>query len=349
MKTKAAVLYKTGEPLVVDDGIELPALRPGQVLVEMAYSGICHSQLMEIRGKRGEDRYLPHLLGHEGSGVVVDVGQGVSKVSAGERVVLTWIRGEGAEIGGSEYRKGDVTINAGAVTTFSEHTVISENRCVGIPDDTAMDVAAILGCAALTGCGMVMNTIRPERSDRIAVFGLGGIGMCAVMAARLCGCAAVVAVDVEDEKLALARSLGASHCVNAAEVDPVEVVRGLTDGAGVDAAVEATGRASVIEQAFASVRRGGGLCVFAGHPPSGARISIDPFELICGKRILGSWGGDAKPDRDIPLMIQWHGEGKLPIEKLITHRYRLEDINQAFSDLENRLVGRAILELGESQ
>jgi len=342
---KAAVLYKTSEPLVVEENIQIPGLNPGQVLVKVIYSGICRSQLMEARGHRGPDPYLPHLLGHEGAGEVIDAAKGVKKVTKGDHVVLTWIKGEGADCPGALYTKGNTQINSGGVTTFSNYTVVSENRCVPIPKTIPLDVATLLGCAIPTGAGIVMNTVRPCRDSSLAIFGIGGIGLSAIMATKLYDCSIIIAVDVEDSKLQKAKELGATHLVNAIEENPVEKIIAITDGKGVDYAIEAAGKAKVIEQAFQSVHNKGGLCVFAGHPASNERIQLDPFDLIQGKQIQGSWGGECNPDRDIPVLVNYYLEGKLPLEKLISHRYKLEEINQALMDLENHKIARAILEM----
>ena len=342
---KAAVLYKTGEPLIVEDNIQIPFLKPGQVLVRIAYSGICRSQLMEARGHRGPDPYLPHLLGHEGAGEVVDLSPDVKKVVKGDHVVLTWIKGKGANSQGAVYQKGDVKINSGGVTTFSNYTVVSENRCVSIPKAVPLDVATLLGCAMPTGAGIVMNSIRPKKDNSVAVFGTGGIGLSAIMATKLFECSTIIAVDIEESKLEKARELGATHTININKENPVEKIKLITDGKGVDYAVEAAGRAASIEQAFLSVRNNGGLCIFASHPASHERIQLDPFDLIQGKQIQGSWGGESEPDRDIPILANYYLEGKLPLEKLISHRYKLEDINQALNNLEEHKIARAILEM----
>lgn len=341
----AAVLYETGRPLVIEDGIELPPLAEGQVLVRVAFSGVCHSQVMEARGKRGVDKYLPHLLGHEAAGTVLETGPGVTKVRVGDRAVLTWIKGAGADRPGAVYRKGGVVINSGPVTTFSDVTIVSENRCVKLNADIPMDVACLLGCAAPTGAGIVLNTIRPAAGSSIVVWGVGGIGASALMGAACCACAPIVAVDVGQAKLDLAMRLGATHCVNAAAGDPVAAVRSLTRG-GADYAVEAAGRTDTIERAFECVRRNGGLCVFASHPTSGEKISLDPFELICGKQIRGSWGGDCRPDDDIPRLAALCIEGKLPLGKLIARSYELRDINTALEDVEKGMVsGRCVIRM----
>ena len=340
---KAAVLHTLNVPLRLRNDIELPVLCRGQVSVQLAYSGVCHSQLMEARGKRGEDAYLPHLLGHEGSGVVVDIGPDVAKVQLGDRVVLGWIKGNGIEAGGVQYKCRDGILNAGGVTTFNDYAVVSENRCVRVPDGIPMDIAALFGCAVLTGAGIITNSVRPTKGSSIVIFGLGGIGLSALMGLVLFDCAMVIAVDISEDKLRLAEEFGATHTINAAECDPVQAIRNLTDGRGADYTVEAAGRSETIEKAFDAVRRGGGLCVFASHPSQGSHISLDPFEMICGKQIIGSWGGGSDPDRDIPIYADLYLQGKLPLGKLITNRYSLEDVNQALDDLEQNKVVRPLI------
>jgi S-(hydroxymethyl)glutathione dehydrogenase/alcohol dehydrogenase len=303
---------------------------------------------MEVRGGRGHDPHCPHLLGHEGSGIVVETGKDVSKFKAGDRVILGWIKGEGLDVGGPSYHRGDEKLNAGAVTTFNEYAVVSENRCVGLPADVPMDVAVLFGCAVPTGAGMVINTLQPAAGSSVAVFGLGGIGLSAVAACRLYRCGQIIAVDISIDKLAMASALGANVTVDASRLDPVDEIRRLTGKKGVDFAVEAAGSSHTIEQAFNSVRRGGGLCVFASHPRQGSCISLDPYELICGKRIVGSWGGASNPDRDIPRLLDLYRTGQLPLENLITRRYELDDINCALDDLEHRRVGRPIIEIDPS-
>jgi S-(hydroxymethyl)glutathione dehydrogenase/alcohol dehydrogenase len=342
---KAAILSELNRPLEVLSGVQTGALRRGQVLVKLAYSGVCHSQLMEARGRRGADPYLPHLLGHEGTGKVVETGEGVTKVRPGDLVVLGWIKGRGLDGGGTQYRLGDRTLNAGGVTTFNESAVVSENRLTPLPAGVPLDVGVLLGCAVPTGAGIVANDLRPVPGSSIAVFGLGGIGMSALMATKLFDCKTVIAVDIAADKLAVAEAFGATHALDASQVDPVATIRELTGGAGVDYAVESSGRVRVIEQAFESVRRSGGVCVFASHPAHGERISLDPYDLICGKQIRGSWGGNCVPDDDIPKFAALYRAGKLPLEKLITRRYTLDRINEALDDLESGRVTRPLIEI----
>jgi S-(hydroxymethyl)glutathione dehydrogenase/alcohol dehydrogenase len=208
-----------------------------------------------------------------------------------------------------------------------------------------MDIAVLFGCALPTGAGIVSNTMQPPAGSSVAIFGLGGIGLSAMMACRLYDCAKIIAIDIAGDKLALAQALGATATIDATRSDPVEEVRRLTGGEGANFAVESAGSAATIEQAFNAVRRGGGLAVFASHPPHGARISLDPYELICGKRIAGSWGGGSDPDRDVPRFAALYRGGKLPLEKLIDRRYPLDDINLALDDLVARRVGRPLIEI----
>lgn len=348
VKFKGAVLYETNRPLQLESGIEVPDLAAGQVLIKLAYAGVCHSQVMEARGGRGIDRYLPHLLGHEGTGVVVDAGPNVDKVRSGQRVVLGWMKGTGADVPSTRYRQGNDVINAGAVTTFNEYAVVSENRCTPLPDGVPMDVGVLFGCAVPVGAGIVTNTIQPTPGSTVAVFGLGGVGLSALMTCRLYDCSQVIAVDVAPEKLELAARLGATMTIDAAQQDPVAEIRRATGGAGVDYGIEAAGLTRTIEQAFEATRRFGGLCVFASHPRSGERISLDPFELICGKRLVGSYGGDSNPDRDIARLADLYRAGRLLLDAMFTRRYTLDEINLALDDLEQRRSLRPLIEIDTS-
>lgn len=340
---KAAVLYELGAPLVIEE-VRAPDPGQGQVLVKMAASGVCHTQLLEIRGKRGKDLYLPHMLGHEGAGVVEAVGPGVSRVRAGDHVILSWIVGPGASAAPPTYWKGSQPINAGALTTFQEYTLASENRVTPIRGDMPLDKAALLGCAVATGAGAVLNTAQVKPGTTVAVFGVGGIGLFAVQAAVWRNAARVIAVDVREEKLERARKAGATDAVHAGREDPVRAILDRTEGKGADYAVEAAGLPETMEQAFLSVRTGGGVAALVGNLPRGMKIQIDPFALICGKRLVGSWGGDTDPERDFPGYVDLYFAGKLKLDEMITHRFRLEEINEAFEALEKGEVGRAIVE-----
>ena len=346
-KTEAAVLYELKKPLRIVN-LTIPDIKPGQVLLDMAYAGVCHTQLLEARGLRGQDRFLPHALGHEGSGTVLEVGAGVTKVKPGDRVVVTWIKGSGAEVPGTTYQGPDGPVNSGAIGCFMRQTVTCENRLVPIADNMPLREASPLGCAIPTGAGMVLNTMKLKKGDTIAVFGVGGIGLSAIMAADMKKAGSIIAVDIIDSKLEYARKLGATHLINARKQEPVTAITEITGGRGVDYSVESAGTQETMQKAFQSVRNGG-LCVLAGNLPYGERISIDPYDLIRGKRIVGSWGGESQPDRDTPIYVKYYLAGKLKLDRLITHTYSLNNINQALDDLENGKIGRALIDMSLRQ
>ena len=343
MKTLAAVLVETGRPLELAE-LEIPALKPGQVLVEIAFSGVCHTQLLESRGHRGKDAFLPHCLGHEGSGKALEVGPGATKIKPGERVVLSWIKGSGAEAGGTVYRWAGRGVNAGPVTTFARHAVVSENRLTRLPDGLALDASALLGCAIPTGVGSVINAARAQAGQSLVVFGAGGIGLCATAGAKLAGCAPIVAVDMRADRLALALRLGATHALLASETDVATEIQRLCPG-GADIAIEATGRPAVMREALLCVRAQGGSAVVVGNARSGETLEIDPKQLNLGKRLLGTWGGDNVPDRDFPRYAEWLASGKLDVAPLISRSYPLARINEALDDLESGRAARPLVEM----
>ena len=344
---KAAILEELNKPLIIKK-VTYEALKEGQILVKLAYSGVCHSQLMEVRGKRGDDKWLPHLLGHEGTGVVVDTGEGVTKVLKGDKVILGWIKGDGINSIPANYTCGNEIINSGNVTTFNEYSIVSENRVVKLPKNVPMDIGVLFGCAIPTGAGIIMNEVIPKDNSTIAIFGLGGIGLSALMATKLFKCKQVIAIDIEDKKLALAKEFGVTYTINASKEDVVSKIFDITDNIGVDYSVECSGVAKVIETAFKSVKNNGGLCIFASHPENGDKICLDPYDLICGKKIQGSWGGSSKPDIDIPKFAKLYTDGKLPLEKLIENKYTLDNINDALDDLEERKIARPLIVIDES-
>ena len=348
MKTKAAVLYKIGKPLVIEE-LQIPELHHGQVLVKVLYSGVCRSQLNEINGLKGEDKYLPHTLGHEGSGIVETVGPSVGKVKSGDHVVLTWIKGDGLDVPSAIYRRNNgAVVNSGALSTFMEHAVISENRLIAIPKKMPLREALLLGCAVPTGAGIVMNTLKAKEGDTIAILGVGGVGLSAVMASSLMNATTIIAIDVLERKLEQARQLGATHLIDARQQDPLATILEITGGCGVDYAIEAAGQRETMETAFQAVRDNGGLCVLAGNLARGEKISIDPFALIKGKRIIGSWGGETNPDKDIPHYVKLYLSGKIKLGSLISHQYSLEAINDALAAFEAGETTRVLIEIGDS-
>ncbi|MFC2071632.1 zinc-binding dehydrogenase [Chloroflexota bacterium] len=346
MKTKTAILREIGKPLVIEE-LEIPELQSGQVLVKILYSGICHSQLNEIKGLKGEDKYLPHALGHEAGGIVEEIGPGVSHVKPGDHAVLSWIKGLGMDVPSMQYHKDKEIINAGAITTFSEYSVISENRIIPITDKMPLDKAALLGCALPTGGGIILNQIKPAPGSSLAAIGVGGVGLGSILLADRMKCTPIIAVDINDKKLQLARRLGATETINSATTDFVSAIMDITHGKGVDYAVETAGLTETIEKSFASVKWDiwdGGLAVIAGNPPHNEKISIDPYYLK-GKRITGTWGGQTKAEKDIPHYVDLYLAGKLKLDELITDRFNFDEINQAFQAMDKgELVGKAILE-----
>uniref|UniRef100_UPI00404AC833 zinc-binding dehydrogenase n=2 Tax=Bacteroidota/Chlorobiota group TaxID=68336 RepID=UPI00404AC833 len=319
-------------------------LKYGQVLVKIFFSGVCRSQLMEMNGARGEDKYLPHLMGHEATGEVVEIGSGVSKVVKGDKVILTWIKGLGINSVSPKYLAGDETINSGLITTFSEYSVISENRIIKIPKGLPLDVGILFGCALQTGAGMVFNELKPNSNESIVVIGLGGIGFSALMALSQYQCKQIIAVDISEQKLALARKFGATHLINSQYCDVKDEIIKLTD-TGADGCIESAGSIETIEIGFSVIKKSGGRLYFASHPREGEFIRIAPHDLISGKQIFGSWGGGCSPDYDIPRLATSYFSGQFPLQELIKKRYRLEDINEALDDLKRGDVFRPLIEM----
>jgi S-(hydroxymethyl)glutathione dehydrogenase / alcohol dehydrogenase len=342
MKTQAALLVQTGQPLVLAD-IETPALKPGQVLVEVAYSGACGTQVMEWRGDKGEDKWVPHCLGHEGTGTVLEVGSAVTKVKVGDKVVLSWIKGTGIEAGGAVYDWDGKKVNAGGVTTFQRHSVVSENRLTLLPPDLPMDIAVLLGCAAPTGMGAVYNVLKVQPGDAVAVFGTGGIGLNALMAAALAGAMPVIGIDPNPTRRALAKTYGATHVIDAAGDVLAEIKKIVPQG--VDLAVESSGIPAVMEQAINSTRQQGGRAVVIGNAKHGATLPLNPGVFNQGKSLLGTWGGDSVPDRDYGRYGRLLSSGRFPVRDLLSKPYSLAEADQALQDLAAGKVGRPLIDM----
>jgi S-(hydroxymethyl)glutathione dehydrogenase/alcohol dehydrogenase len=341
MKTMAAVLTQIRTPLEILE-IELPPLKPGQELIKMAYSGLCHSQLNEVKGLKGEDKYLPHTLGHEGSGTVYKIGEGVTKVKPEDSVVLSWIKGKGADISGCQYSYKGKAINSGAISTFLQYTVVSENRLVPVSKIMPMREAALLGCALPTGAGVIRNEMKLQSGHSLAIFGLGGVGLSALIAAKQLGAHPLIAVDVQEHKLEKARQLGATHTYLATHETMIQELMAITSGKGVDFSFESAGKKNAMEQAHRCLKPGG-LCILAGNLPKGEKIEIDPFDLILGKKIMGTWGGNASIDEDVPYYSDLFFQKKLPLQHLITHVIKLEEINNLIQELDAGRVGRGMI------
>lgn len=345
----AAVLTKQNMPLSIYDNVLIPQPKVGQVLVKILFAGLCHSQLMEIEGKRGEDKYLPHMLGHEGVGIVVKIGTGVTKINIGDKVILGWIKGTGLENNDTQYQTTDnQIINAGKVTTFSEYAIVSESRVTKKPSYTPDDLSVLYGCAIPTGLGMVLNTVPENHECSVAFLGLGGVGLSALFSIKLRPFKKIIAIDTNKSKLALAKELGVTHTINPLTDRTLEIIKNITNGVGVDYCFESAGSTQTIELAFDLIRKGG-QCTFASHPSDGEKISIDPHQLISGKKINGTWGGHCIPDQDIEKFDGYYQSDLLPLEKLISKHYDLININDAILDFKNRKIVRALIRCSETE
>ncbi len=340
---RAAVLEECGSPLTIRE-LYVPKLKTGQVLVRNRHSGVCRSQLMEVRGLRGIDRWLPHLLGHESVGTVVEIGPGVSKVIPGQDVIIGWIPSKGLSSANPIFMSGDCQINAGSATTFSEMTVVSENRVYAKPEGISDKASVLFGCALLTGGGMVLNELPPRETDAVVIMGLGGVGLAALIGVIATRPAKVIAVDISAQKRALALELGADIALDSSDPDFLNHIRDLTKG-GAEKCFECAGTTETIELAMDCIKLNGGEMLFASHPPDGDRIRIDPFDLIRGKRLRGSRGGNSHPDRDIPKLASLIHDVGTNLELLVSEGYDLDSVNQALDDLETGKVLRPVISM----
>ena len=341
--TQAAILVAQNKPLVVDT-IELPKnLDIGQVLVELQCSGICGSQLGEIDGVKGPDRYLPHLMGHEGFARVLEVGPGVKHVQSGDCVVLHWRPGAGIQSDPPRYRWQGKTVNAGWVTTFNRHAVVSENRCTSIPSGTDPDAAALFGCAVTTGFGVVENNAKLKMGESVVVFGAGGIGLNIVQAAALVSAGPIIAVDRFDSRLKLAQQMGATHCINSSNSDPDQAIQQALCGQLLDVFIDNTGVPAIIELGYSLTHRQGRV-VLVGVPRLGNTVSLYSLPLHFGKQLTGSQGGEALPQYDIPRYLRLQERGKLRLEQLVSAHYALDEINLAIRAMrDGATAGRVMI------
>ncbi len=342
---KAAVLVEQRQPLALAE-IRMPErLEVGQVLVRIHYSGICGSQLGEIDGVKGPDRFLPHLLGHEGSGTVVAIGAGVRHVRPDDKVVLHWRKGEGIEAAPADYQWDGRKVNAGWVTTFNDWAIVSENRVTAIPADADLEVAALLGCAVTTGFGVVTNNARVTIGESVVVFGAGGVGLNIVQAAAMSSAYPVIAVDLFDNRLDLARRMGATHVVNARTEDAPARLAEILGAAGPDVFIDNTGNPEIIQLGY-RITKPQGRVVLVGVPKKGANIDIYSLPLHFGKVLTGSHGGEAIPQQDIPRYEALFRHGRLLLRELITHRFPLAEINTAIAAMrDGSAAGRCLIQM----
>ena len=350
-----------GAPLRVED-LTLPDPGPTQVIVKQFASGICHSQLHQIH----RPRKRPVVLGHESTGVVLEAGKDVSNVKEGDTVMVTWVPRDVATASGPptrvkiEVSEGMATTGEG-VFTWADHILADEQFVVKVNPDIKKDVTAIIGCAVMTGAGAVMNTAQVRAGQSVAIFGVGGVGLSAVFGAKKVGANPIIAVDLDDEKLAFAKKFGATHGVNAAKVDPIAEIHKLTPGSGgismmgvpisgVDYAFDCIGIKKTMEQIIPACRSGqlgglgGGTGILVGVPTTSVELNAIDV-LVNEKAFKGSIGGSTVPDRDFVKYLQWHKEGDLDLDAMVTARYKIDQINEAVHALENgQITGRAILE-----
>ncbi len=358
---RAAVLYEVNAPLVVEEGVDASDPGAREVVVKVAASGVCHSDLHFMDGSWTAN--LPLVLGHEAAGVVDEVGPEVASVAAGDHVVLVFVPFcgvceychagkpnlclQGARVPGitrgPKLRKGDVGyrqfMNVGS---FAERIVVPESCVIKVPDDAPLDKVCLVGCAVTTGIGAVVNTARVPAGASVAVIGCGGVGLNVVQGAALAGANPIIAIDLLANKLEFAKAFGATHTVNAAEVDAIAAVQELTNG-GADFVFEAIGNTKAIEQAFAMTRRSG-ACVVVGMAPLGSKIEISPVDLFLGeKRLLGCYYGSVRPRIDVPRIVNLYMQGKIKLDELVSRTYSLDEVNEAFDAMKRGEVARGVI------
>ena len=361
---KAAVLRAVGSPISIEQ-VELEPPRATEVRVRIKAAGVCHSDYHFVTGDLSSP--LPAVLGHEGAGVVEEVGEHVTSVAPGDHVLFLWrtscgrcalcqtgrpalctsglkARSNGLLDDGSSRlsRGGERIHHLLGVSCFAEQTVTSERSVLRIPSTMPLDIAALIGCAVMTGVGAVVNTAAVRAGSSVLVIGAGGVGQCVLMAARLAGAGTIILADVHQTKLDAATALGATHLVNASSQDVVKAVRALTDG-GVDYAFEAVGRPDTLSQAVRALRPGG-TAVAVGLGKGDARVEIGINDLVLQEKTLkGSLYGSARPAADVPMLINLYVSGRLPLDQLLSRRYPLEQINDAYEAMLGGGVARSVV------
>lgn len=332
---KAALLTEINQPLVLGE-VKPRWLQPGQVLVRVLVSGICGAQLQEIRGEKGT--HFPRLMGHEGCGIVEEVAAGVTKVKPGEKVVMHWRKGSGAESESPCYAYEGKTLTGGQVTTFSEFSICSENRLTAVPHETPNELCALLGCGLSTALGVMENEARLRAGESVLIVGCGGVGLNLIRVARMMGAGRIVGRDKDEIKFELAKKAGA---------DETECVFGWTPGDYFDVVVDTTGNPRTITE---SIRRvtGGGRFIMVGQPAPGEKLMLDDARHLFdgeGKTIKATQGGGFNPDRDIPRYVKMWQSNHLKIDGIITNRFPLDRINDALELVCSGNAGRVMLEM----
>jgi S-(hydroxymethyl)glutathione dehydrogenase/alcohol dehydrogenase len=345
--TLAAVLVEQNRPLEIAE-VTLPKfLEIGQVMVQFFYSGICGSQIGEIDGVKGPDKWLPHLLGHEASGRVLAIGPGVSQVKPGDTVVAHWRPSKGIESATPRYQWQGRTVNAGWVTTFNKFAVISENRLTSISSDVDLKSAALYGCAITTGFGVVDNRARIRLGETVVVFGAGGIGLNIVQAAVLAGARSVIAIDLFDNRLKLAQECGATIVINSRTADVWNELYAIFKEEGPDVFIDNTGDPEVISGGYELVSASGRV-VLVGVPVKGSNASFYTLPLHFGKSIIGSTGGESVPHLDIPRYMKLTKARHINMCDLITQVAPIQKINDLLDNMRNGVsAGRCLVDFSQ--
>ena len=343
--TDAAILVKQCSELVVDK-VEIPSkLEIGQVFVKVHVSGICGSQIGEIAGVKGNDPYLPHVMGHEGCAEVLKVGPGVKTVKKGDLVVLHWRKGTGMQSDPPNYKWRGKVVNAGWVTTFNSFAIISENRCTKIPNDTDHELAALFGCAVTTGFGVVENNAKIKIGESVVIFGSGGIGLNIIQASKMVSAYPIIAVDQIDKRLDLSKKCGATHTINSSKKNAEEEINKILGENELDIFIDNTGSSKIIELGYRVISKEGKL-ILVGVPKIGDNINLYSLPLHFGKTIVGSHGGESNPEKDIPRYLNLVNIGLLDLKSIISKRYPLVDINLAIDSMKNGdTAGRVLIKL----
>ncbi len=342
-KIKAAILVEQNKPLLVEN-IETPnKLKVGQILVKIFYTGICGSQIGEITGVKGHDKYLPHLLGHEASGEVIEIGDGVKKLVKGDRVILHWMKSEGINSETPEYKLKGRKINAGLVTTFNDYAIVSENRCTKIEKDIDLKIAALFGCAVTTGFGVIENKAKLKIGESIIIYGSGGVGLSIIKAASLSSAYPIIAVDIHEKRLKLAHAAGATHIFNGHSKNLNELLYEVNVGKKFDVFIDNTGQTEIIEFGYKITKQDGRI-ILVGVPKEKNNINIHSLQLHFGKVITGTHGGDGDPDTDIKRYITLNKNKNMNLKDMISEIINLDDINEYINDMIlGKTAGRVLI------
>ena len=341
------MLIESEKDLVIDTMNTVGNLGPGQVLIKIFYSGICGAQINEIDATKGPDHFLPHLLGHEGYGEVVKVGELVSTVSIGDKVVLHWMAGEGIQSQTPKYNSKNLgTINAGWVTTFSEYSIVSENRCTKISSKIEECYIPLLGCSATTAVGVINNDAQLRIGDSVVIIGVGGVGLLTVAAANLAGAYPIITIDITESKLQESINFGATVGLNSKQNNQeilenkiLEILKGELPQIVIDT----TGNREMIEFSI-NLSRNSGKSILVGVPKFNDLARFDTLPLHFGTKIIGSKGGQCRPQADIPKLVKLIEADKFPLTQIPIEKINLSEINKAIKSLRNGFNGRFIID-----